>query len=223
MSASRRALLAARGVTVEREGRRIVDAASVALDAAETITIAGPSGCGKSTLLRAIAMLVPATSGEVLYEGRAIGEVGVTEYRRRVAYVPQSPAMFEGTIADNVRAGPRFRGVEIGDDDVRALLRRVGLDDALATRPAAEVSGGERLRAALARALANEPRVLLLDEPTAALDPAAASVILDLLRALASAGTALLVVTHVEAHAAHLGGRAYEMRAGALAEAKANA
>jgi putative ABC transport system ATP-binding protein len=212
-------LLAARDITVERDGRRIVDGASVALDAAGVITIAGPSGCGKSTFLRAVATLIPATSGTVVYDGKSPRELGVTEYRRRVAYVPQSPCMFEGTVADNVRTGPRFRGVELTDADVASLLERVGLESELAARIATDLSGGERLRVALARALANDPRVLLLDEPTAALDPDAADVVLALLAMLSRAGTALLLVTHVEAHAARLGGRAYEMSAGVLTEA----
>ncbi len=211
-----RALLEAQAIVVERDGRRVVDAASIALETASVVTIAGPSGCGKSTLLRAIASLIPIASGTVLFEGRTVPEIGVTEYRRRVAYVPQSPRMFEGTVADNIRTGPRFRGVELGDDEVDALVARVGLAADIAERAASAVSGGERLRVALARALANGPRVLLLDEPTASLDPEAARVVLDLLVSLARAGTALLAVTHIEAHAVHLGGKTYRMRAGVL-------
>lgn len=210
------ALLVARDIVVEREGRRLVDRASLELEAASVISIAGPSGCGKSTLLRAIATLIPMTSGEVLFEGRSVDELGVIAYRRRVAYVPQSPQMFEGTVADNVRTGPRFRGVTLTGDEVLMLLSRVGLDPSLAKRAASDASGGERLRIALARALANEPSVLLLDEPTASLDPDAARVVLDLLVKLASAGTALLVVTHIEEHAAHLGGEIHPMKAGVL-------
>lgn len=211
-----RALLAAHEITVERDGRRIVDSASIELAPASVITIAGPSGCGKSTLLRAVATLIPITSGALLFEGRAIREIGVTEYRRLVAYVPQAPRMFEGTVADNVRTGPRLRGIELEGEQVASLLERVGLAADIAGRAASNLSGGEALRVALARALANEPRVLLLDEPTAALDPEAARVVLDLLAALAAEGTALLMVTHVDAHAARLGGKAYRMNAGVL-------
>lgn len=210
------ALLVARDIVVEREGRRLVDRASFELEAASVITIAGPSGCGKSTLLRAVATLIPMTSGEVLFEGRRVDDLGVIAYRRRVAYVPQSPQMFEGTVADNVRTGPRFRGVTLTGDEVITLLSRVGLDRSLAERAASDASGGERLRIALARALANDPRVLLLDEPTASLDPDTARVVLDLLVTLASAGTALLAVTHIEEHAAHLGGEIHRMKAGVL-------
>ena len=209
----------AHGITVDRDARRVVDDASLSLDPASVITIAGPSGCGKSTLLRAIATLIPRSAGEIFFEGRPVEAAGLFEQRRRVAYVPQLPAMFEGTVADNLRAGPRFHGVTVSDDTLHSLARHVGLGPALLARPAKELSGGERLRVALARSLANEPRVLLLDEPTSALDPEAARVVLSLLVSLAQAGTALLVVTHSVEHAAELGGRAYRMAAGVLGEA----
>lgn len=210
-------LLVARDVTVLRDGKRVVDGASVALERGAMLTIQGGSGSGKSTLLRAMATLIPITSGEVVFEGREVHAVGIGEYRRRVAYVPQSPRMFDGTVADNLRAGPRFRGESLTDAGVVALVERVGLGAELATRIANELSGGERLRVALARALANEPRVLLVDEPTSALDPASSIVILDLLLELGRSGTAVLTVTHSEEHAARLGGERRHMTAGVLA------
>ena len=211
-----RALLVARDITVLRDGKRVVQGASVTLEAAAMLTIQGGSGSGKSTLLRAMATLIPIASGQVLFEGQDVHAIGISEYRRRVAYVPQLPRMFEGTVADNVRSGPRFRGQSLSDVEVIALVRRVGLAADLAGRIAADLSGGELLRVALARALANEPQVLLLDEPTSALDPAAAGVILDLILALAKSGTAVLTVTHSEEHAARLGGARRHMTAGVL-------
>jgi ABC-type iron transport system FetAB ATPase subunit len=213
-----RALLVARDITVLRDGKQVVQGATVTLEAAAMLTIQGGSGSGKSTLLRAMATLIPIASGEMLLDGQDVHAVGIGEYRRRVAYVPQLPRMFEGTVADNVRSGPRFRGQSLPDAEVIALVRRVGLAPELAARVATELSGGELLRVALARALANEPRVLLLDEPTSALDPAAARVILDLILELASRGTAVLTVTHSEEHAARLGGARRHMTAGVLGE-----
>ncbi len=216
------ALLAARDVTVVRDGARIVDRASVSVAPASILTIQGASGSGKSTLLRAIATLIPMSEGTVLFDGREVRAIGITEYRRRVAYVPQLPAMFEGDVAENLRSGPRFRGAILGRAEVIALIGRVGLAADLLEREASDLSGGERLRVALARALANDPRVLLLDEPTAALDPEAANVILDLVLALADSGTAILAVTHSVEHAARLGGTRYRMTTGVLSEATAS-
>ena len=209
-------LLVARDITVLRDGKRVVDGATVALEPATMLTIQGGSGSGKSTLLRAMATLIPIASGAVLFEGREVHAVGIGEYRRRVAYVPQSPRMFDGTVADNLRAGPGFRGASLSDAEVVALVKRVGLGAELAARVATDLSGGERLRVALARALANEPRVLLVDEPTSALDPASSNVILDLLLELGRSGTAVLTVTHSEEHAARLGGERRNMTAGVL-------
>ena len=209
-------LLIGRDITVVRDQRRIVDGVTIELAEADVVTISGPSGCGKSTLLRALATLVPIAEGTISFEGRSVSEVGITAFRRRVAYVPQAPVMCEGSVADNIRIGPSFRGVALPNADVVALLERVGLDGALEGRPAAALSGGERMRVALARALANEPRVLLLDEPTAALDAASSKVVLDLLVDLARSGTSLLAVTHIEEHAAHLGGAVVHMKDGVI-------
>jgi putative ABC transport system ATP-binding protein len=125
--------------------------------------------------------------------------------------------MFDGTVADNLRTGPRFRGLSLSAAAVTALVERVGLAATFADRVATELSGGERLRVALARALANEPSVLLVDEPTSALDPASADVVIDLLRELGASGTAVLTVTHSEEHAARLGGERRRMTSGILA------
>jgi putative ABC transport system ATP-binding protein len=211
-----REILVAHGITVVREGRCIVNGASIALAAGTSLTIQGASGSGKSTFLRAIATLIPLSSGRILFEGREPRAIGAMEYRRQVAYVPQLPRMFDGSVADNIRTGPRFFGGALPEETVLGLVERVGLAGDIARRRASELSGGERLRVALARALANDPFVLLLDEPTSALDPDAASTILELIVKLAQSGMAVLVVTHSDEHAAHLRGRRYRMTAGVL-------
>jgi putative ABC transport system ATP-binding protein len=208
--------LIAEHVVVVRGGRRIVDGASIEVCPGRVVSVQGASGSGKSTFLRALAWLIPVDEGRVLFEGKTPRAFGVLAYRRHVAYVPQLPRMFDGSVADNLRAGPRFRGAVLSDPAVTDLLERVGLSPTLAGRPAGDLSGGERLRVALARALANEPEVLLVDEPTSALDPAAAETVIASVIALAKRGAAVLVVTHVEEHARALGGERYRMEAGAL-------
>ena len=211
-----RARLEAEGLVIERQGRRLLDCAGLRLDAGTITSIEGASGSGKTTLLRALSTLIPLDAGRILLDGEDHMALAPVTYRRRVALVPQQPPMLEGTVADNIATGPRLRGDALRPAESDALLERVALPAGFGARAARDLSGGERQRVALARALANAPGVLLLDEPTAALDPAAATRVLDLVRALAREGLAVAVVTHVEEHARHLGGARYRCELGRL-------
>ena len=209
--------LAAAGVVVVREGRTLVDGADLAVNAGEIAVVEGASGSGKTTMLRAMATLIARDAGALTLDGIDAAEIPPTHFRRRVAYLPQLPPMLEGTVADNVATGPRLAGASITSEAIAALVIRVGLTEAFLERPARDLSGGERQRVALARALANEPAFLLMDEPTSALDPTSATHVLALVRTLARQGLGVLVVTHVEEHAARLEGTRYTCVAGRLA------
>lgn len=204
----------ARDVVLARGGRRILDGASLRMAPGEVSALQGPSGCGKSTLLRVMATLTECDSGQVLLGGVDARTIPPRVFRKRVAYVPQLPPMFEGTVASNIATGPALRGLTLAPDVLTSLMERVGLPVEFLEREARELSGGERQRLALARALANEPEVLLLDEPTSALDPVSAERILELIRSLARGGLSILMVTHLEAHARALGGARYRCEAG---------
>ena len=132
--------------------------------------VAGPSGSGKSTLLRLLNRLADPVSGTVRYEGADVRERDPLELRREVCLVPQLPALLEGTVEDNIRFAAELAGRE---PDVARLLDLAGLDASFAARDSGKLSVGEQQRVMLARALALEPRVLLLDEPTSALDEGA--------------------------------------------------
>jgi putative ABC transport system ATP-binding protein len=209
-----RPAIEARDLVFTRGGQRILDGASLAIEPASIASLQGPSGSGKSTLLRLMATLAEPDSGQVLLGGVDAQKIPPREFRKRVAWVPQQPPMFEGTVADNLEAGPSFRGARLGSGALSGLLERVGLPAQFVERDARGLSGGERQRVALARALANEPEVLLLDEPTSALDPVAAGHIVELVRSLARGGLSVLVVTHIEEHARALGGTRHRCEAG---------
>jgi putative ABC transport system ATP-binding protein len=157
-------------------------------------SLLGPSGSGKSTLLRLLNRLADPDSGRVLYEGTDVRERDPLELRREVSLVPQLPALLDGTVHDNIAYGPRLAGHSF---DARSCLELAGLDPAFEDRDASKLSVGEQQRVMLARALALEPRVLLLDEPTSALDHAARDAVEGTLNRLrARTAISLVVVTH---------------------------
>jgi putative ABC transport system ATP-binding protein len=182
-----------RDVTLSRDGKVILDDVSADIPQGAAC-IAGPSGSGKSSLLRLLDRLRDPDSGEIRYRGRDVRTYEPLELRHTVALVPQLPALIEGTVADNVRfaADLAGRSPDIGD-----ILTHAGLDPSFADRDAARLSVGEQQRVMLARALAQEPEVLLLDEPTSALDEQARdSVEATLTRLRQELGLSYVLVTH---------------------------
>src|SRR5438270_1225627 len=209
--------LEARELVVVREDRRILDGASILVPPGEAVAIQGPSGSGKSTFARALATLLEPDAGAVLLGGRDASQIAPTQFRTRVAFLAQQPAMFEGSVVRNLKTGPALHGESLSDAQASDLIRAVGLDEPILQREARILSGGEKQRVALARALANAPEVLLLDEPTAALDPEAGERIVALLRELRARGLSVVMVTHEEAHARALDGTLYRCERGRLA------
>jgi putative ABC transport system ATP-binding protein len=158
-----------RDVSLTRGDRTVLDAVSATMPAGAT-AIVGPSGAGKSTLLRLLNRLADPDAGTISYLGRPLEEYEPLALRREVSLVPQLPALLEGTVESNLRYAAGLAGKEL---DAEACLRHAGLDPGFAGRNVAKLSVGEQQRAMLARAIAQEPAVLLLDEPTSALDHAA--------------------------------------------------
>ena len=182
---------------------------------AGTTAVLGPSGSGKSTLLRLLNRLADPDEGTVRFHGQEVRSLDPLELRRRASLVPQLPAPVPGTVADNVRYGPRLRG---GDADPARPLEMAGLDAGYAEREASRLSVGEQQRVMLARALALEPEVLLLDEPTSALDEAARDGVERTLGELADrSGISMVVVTHDRAQAERLTDRVVRLAEGRVA------
>ena len=186
-------LFALESVSLDIDGRRILDGLDEHLHAGVATAIAGPSGSGKSTLLRLLNRLADPTEGRVLFRGTDVRELDVLSLRRRAVLVPQRAT----ALTDGVAAEVRVAAPALTDDDVRRLLARVALDaDDLLPRDPRSLSGGELQRLCIARALAVEPEVLLLDEPTSALDPRAADAVDAVIRGLVADGLSVVLVSH---------------------------
>jgi len=184
--------LSAREVTVVMADRRVLDAVELTVQSGEITALLAPSGAGKSTLLRACVRLVERAAGTITLDGTEIRELDARALRRRVGLVAQAPAMLPGSVADNLRYGVE----DLDESGLRSALEAADLDAAFAEREARALSGGERARVALARALTRDPEVLLLDEPTAALDEESTERIGSTLRSLAGSGLGICVATH---------------------------
>jgi putative ABC transport system ATP-binding protein len=211
------AKLEVRGLVLDLGGRRVLDGVSLTVVEGETLCILGPSGAGKSQLLRAIVRLSRATGGTVLLDGLPTDGVSPVELRRAVVMVQQDPAMLDGTVEENVRYGLDLMGLPAEETRGRVgtALKEAFLDDGLLGRRAEKLSGGEQQRVALARALALEPQVLLLDEPTAALDPRAVQEVEGAIQRLRrETGLTMVIVTHNVEQARRLGDRTILIREG---------
>jgi putative ABC transport system ATP-binding protein len=197
-------------------GKILVAGATFDVRGGETLAIVGPSGSGKTSLLRLLNRLDEPTSGTVFLNGADYRQLVPRDLRRRVGMVTQRPYLFPGTVAQNLRFGPRQRGEELPDDQVDELLSGVGLVG-YAARNVANLSGGEAQRVSFARTLANAPEVLLLDEPTSALDDDAKAEVEGLMQQIVrERGLTCVLVTHDTAQAARLAKRALLLEAGRI-------
>jgi glutamate transport system ATP-binding protein len=193
------------------------------VDKGEVVVVIGPSGSGKSTLCRAINRLEPISSGTIIFDGRTLPAEGkaLARLRSEVGMVFQSFNLFaHKTVLDNVTLGPiKVRGekASVAKERANALLDRVGIADQAGKYPA-QLSGGQQQRAAIARALAMQPKAMLFDEPTSALDPEMVGEVLDVMTSLAREGMTMIVVSHEMGFARHAANRVVFMADGQLVE-----
>jgi iron complex transport system ATP-binding protein len=213
-----------RGVTVRYRGggRAALLRVSCGVQEARLVAVVGPNGSGKTTLVRAVSGLVPLEEGSVLVQGKPVGEwrrgalaqvLGVVPQREEVVF----PLRVEETVmlGRYARLGPLAAPTRVDREAVAAALRRCDVAD-LADRPIDSLSGGEWQRVRIARALAQEPQVLVLDEPTASLDVRHEMELFELTRQLVNGGLAGLVITHHLNLAARFADRIILLNGGAL-------
>ena len=206
--------LVVQGVCFDAGGQRLIDNISFEVDDGPRTVILGPNGAGKSLLLRLCHGLIAPSAGAITWAG-----VGAHMARRHQAMVLQRPVLLRRSAAANIRYALRVRGIPRRQC---RLIAAEALDQAgllhLAHQPARVLSGGEQQRLALARAWALKPHVLLLDEPTANLDPAATRAVEDLLDRIHRAGTTLIMTTHDLAQARRLADDVLFLHHGRLVE-----
>jgi osmoprotectant transport system ATP-binding protein len=210
-----------RNVTKRYGTAAVVDNVSMEVEKGSITAVVGTSGSGKSTLMRMINRLVPITSGEIFVGGQNIMDVPVTELRRKIGYAIQGHGLFpHRTVSQNIATVPQLLGWDTAKikSRVEELLGLFNLDPAtFAEKYPHQLSGGQQQRVGVARALAAEPELLLMDEPFGALDPVIRGKAQDDLLAIQKQfGTTVVLVTHDMDEAFHLGNQIAVMSAGKL-------
>lgn len=201
------------------ESRVLLDSIDLCVEEGTTTAVLGRSGSGKTTLLRLVNRMVDPTSGTVFIRGRECEQHDVIALRRGIGYVIQETGLFPHfTVARNVGLVPELNGTRIGEEKTRELLAQVGLEaDKFARRYPHQLSGGQRQRVGLARALAANPSILLMDEPLGALDPQTRAEMQDMLRVLLDRlKKTVLLVTHDLDEALYLASRIVLLEAGRI-------
>lgn len=206
------------GITKRYGALAAVEGISLTIGGGEFVALVGASGSGKSTLLKTVNRLVEADKGAVRIAGEDVSELPLPLLRRRIGYVFQEIGLFPHmTVSENLGIGARLAGAPLTRQVIAGMLGRVDLDVAMAARLPSALSGGQRQRVGVARALATEPRLLLMDEPFGALDPVTRDALGRKVRALHDElGMTTIMVTHDMAEALLLASRVLVMEAGRI-------
>ena len=210
-----------RGVGQERAGRTVLQDVDVTIPRHLITVLVGPSGGGKTSLLRLLNRLDDPVRGDILLDGSPIVDYAVSELRRRVALVFQTPVMFPGTVSDNLAVAAELAGVQDSQFDQQAtqVMLLAELEPSLLERPGGELSVGQKQRVNLARALMTSPEVLLLDEPTSALDPETSRALMKTIGSLSEVRRLTIVVaTHRVSEAREYAHHALVLRDGRVVE-----
>lgn len=208
-------ILEMKGVSMSYGQRTLFKDFTLDLHRNEIIGISGESGSGKSTLLRIAVDLVTPTEGEIVFQGKDVKDWNPQELRKCIILVPQEASMFPGTVRDNLLWGLKIHDQDASDEELEAIMEEVNLSGEYLDRVAENLSGGEKQRIAIARALLLEPCGLLLDEPTSALDEKSTLAVEKTVKGLLeSRDIGVLVVTHNREQAERFTDRVIEVTTG---------
>lgn len=197
----------------------ILNIESLDIENGKITCIIGESGSGKTTLLKLFNKMITADSGEMFYNGKNIKEIDSVLHRREVVMLPQIPTVFPGTIKENLLIGLKFsEKPEVADEVLENILKEVRLDKKISEK-VADLSGGEKQRLALGRIMIMEPEVLLLDEPSSALDEETEKIIMEnLVSYVKKNNKTLIIVTHSKKLAQNYSDRILEIYDGRVRE-----
>lgn len=202
---------------------QVLNNLNLEINKGEFVTLLGPSGCGKTTLLKLINKLIPYNGGEILVNGLNLDDWDTIKLRRSIGYVIQQIGLFPHmTIRDNISYVMSLEGIYKNNRYLRAeeLIELVGMNSSMLTRYPSELSGGQRQRVGVARALANNPDIILMDEPFGAVDEIARTTLQDELLALQNKlGKTILFVTHDIDEALKLGSKIVLLNQGQIEQA----
>lgn len=215
-------MLEVKNIIKSFDKKQILNNINFKIENGEKVIIIGPSGSGKSTFLRCLNFLETIDGGEITFEGKQINEkINLDEYRQNIGMVFQSFNLFNHlTVKENIMLAPvtlKLKSKEDAEKIAKELLKKINLSSKANKYPN-QLSGGEKQRVAIVRALAMNPKVMLFDEPTSALDPEMVGEVLNLMKDLANNGMTMIIVTHEMEFAKEIGSRIVFMDKGKIVE-----
>ncbi len=215
-------MLEVKNIVKSFDGKEVLKGIDFKVDKGEKVIIIGPSGSGKSTFLRTLNLLESIDLGDIVFEGNKINtKINVDEYREKIGMVFQSFNLFNNlTVKENIMLAPvtlKLKTKEEAEKEAIKLLKKINLKDKADKYPS-QLSGGEKQRVAIIRALAMNPKMMLFDEPTSALDPEMVGEVLNLMKDLADNGMTMIIVTHEMSFAKDIGSKIVFMDDGKIVE-----
>ena len=215
-------MLEVKNICKSFDGKEVLKNINLKVEKGEKVIIIGPSGSGKSTFLRTLNLLESIDGGEIILENNKINtKTNIDQYRQNIGMVFQSFNLFNNlTVKENIMLAPvtlKMKTKEEAEKEAKELLKKINLKDKANKYPN-QLSGGEKQRVAIVRALAMNPKVMLFDEPTSALDPEMVSEVLNLMKDLAESGMTMIIVTHEMGFAKEIGSKIVFMDEGKIIE-----